>query len=324
MPETRRHRILIVDDERDNVELIARIFRREFEVEFASDAREALSRIESNRFDVIITDQMMPGMTGVELLRRSLDLSPDAIRIVITGFPDLETAINSVNRGRVFRFFTKPLDREELFAAVTQALRAAEVGAASRRAAIEALPPPGPPPGTGADLETLVAARTLSLSREIERLRDKVDRDPDLGILSARAIRERLEEEAIRAERFALPLSLLSVRVAPSPPRPDATPSSLRAASQNPFLGPLKVVVEIVEKSGRRFDLIGRAAEDAVVLLLPHTDAAGAAARSDRLLRGMTATRYLLPRIAHVTRGADGAAQGLWEAALAGVGVTSL
>src|SRR5262249_23222217 len=118
-----RYRMLIVDDEAQNLDILERLFHSEFVVHRALDAEAALKLLGQGPYEVIITDQCMPGMSGIELLTRSLELAPEAIRIVLTAYPDLNVAVASVNQARAFRFFTKPLEARELGEAVSGAIR---------------------------------------------------------------------------------------------------------------------------------------------------------------------------------------------------------
>src|SRR5262244_2487661 len=88
-----RYRMLVVDDQIDNLDLLERLFKGEFDVHRASDPLRALELLREGPFEVIITDQRMPGMSGIELLQRSLELAPEAIRIGLTAYPDVDVGI---------------------------------------------------------------------------------------------------------------------------------------------------------------------------------------------------------------------------------------
>lgn len=105
-------RILIVDDEATILHILARTLTREgHEVVKASGPEEALARLEQEGpFDLAITDNQMPGMTGVVLLAEMRARHPEMIRILLTGHADVETAARAINQGQIFRFLTKPWD----------------------------------------------------------------------------------------------------------------------------------------------------------------------------------------------------------------------
>lgn len=124
-----KHSILCVDDEPDNVDALERLFRRKYRVLKATSGEDAIELLVQNPVAAIITDQRMPGMTGVELLERSLDLRPDAIRILLTGYADIESVVSAINSGRVYRYVTKPWDPVDLGNAVDKAVERWEIGA---------------------------------------------------------------------------------------------------------------------------------------------------------------------------------------------------
>jgi CheY-like chemotaxis protein len=108
-------KILCVDDELNILLAMQRQLRKQFHVESALGAEQALATMERDGpFAVIVSDLQMPGMNGLELLGRARELSPDTIRIMLTGQADLTTAIAAVNKNSIFRFLTKPCSAEEL------------------------------------------------------------------------------------------------------------------------------------------------------------------------------------------------------------------
>ncbi len=115
-------RILVVDDEKDNVEALKRLLRREFEVLPAFEGEEALEILKQNPdLDVILSDQRMPGMSGSEFLGKAQALDPIVTRVLLTGFSDLEAVIDAVNRGHIWRYLAKPWEPEDLKQALKQA-----------------------------------------------------------------------------------------------------------------------------------------------------------------------------------------------------------
>lgn len=116
--------ILCVDDEIDNVQALERIFRSKYTVLKATSGAEALNVLDQHRGPValIITDQRMPEMTGVEFLSRTIEKFPDTIRILLTGYTDIESLVSAVNTGQITRYLTKPWDPVDLQATVDQAV----------------------------------------------------------------------------------------------------------------------------------------------------------------------------------------------------------
>ena len=117
-----KHNILVVDDEPHNVESLRRTFRREYNVFAANGGEEGLSIVQQREIALIITDQRMPGMTGIELLERTMEVHPRAIRIILTAFTDVDALIGAINTGGVYRYITKPWDPQELKITVKRAI----------------------------------------------------------------------------------------------------------------------------------------------------------------------------------------------------------
>ena len=118
-----RERILLVDDDSNVLDGYRRSLSREFLLETAIGSDEALPLIERNGpYAVIVSDMRMPGMNGIQLLSAVRNASPDTIRVILTGNADLQTAIDAINEGSIFRFLIKPCDREVMARTLTAAL----------------------------------------------------------------------------------------------------------------------------------------------------------------------------------------------------------
>ncbi len=124
-----KHSILCVDDEADNVDALERLFRRKYRVFKATSGDQALEILAENPVSVIISDQRMPQMTGVELLAESLKTHPRSIRILLTGYTDIDSVISAINNGHVYRYVTKPWDPVDLSNAVDKAIELFELTA---------------------------------------------------------------------------------------------------------------------------------------------------------------------------------------------------
>jgi len=118
----RKLKLMVVDDEPDNLALLYRTFRRDFEVVRAESAIAALKILdEQGEVAIIISDQRMPEMLGTEFLSKTVDRYPDTIRIVLTGYTDVEDLVEAINAGKVFKYITKPWIPDQLKVVIQQA-----------------------------------------------------------------------------------------------------------------------------------------------------------------------------------------------------------
>ncbi len=114
--------ILVVDDERDNLDAFRFNFGKAFSLHLADSGAEALALAASHDIAVVLTDQRMPKMTGLELLRELRQVRPEAIGIIVTAFTDVDVLIEAISLGQVYRYITKPWDREEVRGILKQAI----------------------------------------------------------------------------------------------------------------------------------------------------------------------------------------------------------
>src|SRR2546422_1929483 len=121
MVTARRPSILVIDDEAHVVESVQELLRLEYRVLGATQASDAIGILGEQPVDVVMTDQRMPGMTGVELLHHVRETHPDAIRLLFTGYADIRAVIDAINRGNVYRYITKPWDPDELHTIIRDA-----------------------------------------------------------------------------------------------------------------------------------------------------------------------------------------------------------
>jgi len=133
-PGARKPRVLFVDDEERVVNALRAIFREAYDVTVATGGEQALALVRSQPFHVVVSDQRMPGMLGVELLREVKLAAPSSVRMLLTGYSDLAAIVGSVNEGEVFRFVSKPWNQQDLQATLDEAVMIA--------IALEASPPP--------------------------------------------------------------------------------------------------------------------------------------------------------------------------------------
>lgn len=127
--------VLYVDDEQQNLVSFRAGFRKVYKVLIANSGDEALEILkeESNNISVVISDQRMPKMTGVELFEKVRELYPDIMRIVLTGYSDVQDIINAISKGEVYRYITKPWNRDELMVTIDNAIEAFALKVENRR-----------------------------------------------------------------------------------------------------------------------------------------------------------------------------------------------
>lgn len=133
-----RGRVLFLDDEERIVNALKAVFRGRYEVHTATNGHEALALLRRHQFHLVVSDQRMPEMSGVDFLREAKTVSPRTIRMLLTGFADLSAIVGSVNDGEVYRYLTKPWRNRDIEAQVDEAVEVALALAAEVAPAIDA------------------------------------------------------------------------------------------------------------------------------------------------------------------------------------------
>ncbi|MGD8782560.1 MAG: adenylate/guanylate cyclase domain-containing protein [Ignavibacteria bacterium] len=125
--EKKDFNILYVDDEEHNLHSFKAVFRREYKIFTALSGEEGIRILKNNNVNLIITDQRMPGMTGIQFLEKIVPQYPEIIRMVLTGFSDIDAIIDAINTGRVFRYINKPWNENELRMTIENARKVYEL-----------------------------------------------------------------------------------------------------------------------------------------------------------------------------------------------------
>ena len=120
--ETRRYGILVVDDEDAILESIELTLGAEYRVFTAQSAEQGLAILDREEIALVISDQVMPGMRGVEFLEKVIERNPRAIRILLTGYSDMPSLVRAINEGRIYRYIAKPWEPDELRISVKRGL----------------------------------------------------------------------------------------------------------------------------------------------------------------------------------------------------------
>lgn len=116
-----KHTLMVIDDEPDVLESVGHLFHRTYRVLTAENGEDALATLRREDVQLILCDQRMPGMTGDAILAQARELQPDAVRILFTGYADLQAVVSAVNQGHIFRYVNKPWDPGELTGILRQA-----------------------------------------------------------------------------------------------------------------------------------------------------------------------------------------------------------
>jgi ActR/RegA family two-component response regulator len=123
-PNRKNREMLLVDDEENVLRALSRVLRRDgYTIHTATSAAEGLQILATQRIQVIVSDQRMPGTSGVEFLSRVKEMYPDTVRIILSGYTDLATVTDAINRGAIYKFLTKPWNDDELRQQVEEAFR---------------------------------------------------------------------------------------------------------------------------------------------------------------------------------------------------------
>jgi EAL domain-containing protein (putative c-di-GMP-specific phosphodiesterase class I)/CheY-like chemotaxis protein len=132
--------LLLVDDESNILGALKRLLRRgDFRILTANNGQAGLDILAEQPVDVIVSDQRMPGMTGVEFLGKAKQLYPDTVRIVLSGYTELHSVTDAVNEGAIYKFLTKPWDDEQLYGHIEEAFKRKEMADENRRLNLEVL-----------------------------------------------------------------------------------------------------------------------------------------------------------------------------------------
>src|SRR6266850_1494052 len=116
------YKMMIVDDEPANLRTLERLFRPDYQVVTAASGAEALALLEQHDVALLISDQRMPAMTGIELMMKTVAIRPQMVKILLTGYTDVGALIEALNSGLVYRYLTKPWNNDDLRATVSRAL----------------------------------------------------------------------------------------------------------------------------------------------------------------------------------------------------------
>ncbi|MDH4284271.1 MAG: EAL domain-containing protein [Gallionellaceae bacterium] len=197
--------LLLVDDEENIVSSLARLLRSSgYNILRANSGREGLELLASNKIGVIISDQRMPEMTGVEFFSKVKDRHPKTVRIVLSGYADLDAVKEAVNRGAIYKYISKPWDEAELCACVQEAFEHYEQAQRKEQLTLEAQAANAAIANISLDLAKLVAQKDSHIQR-ISRY------DSLTGLPNRQLFFDRLDQELSRALRDERMVAVMAI-----------------------------------------------------------------------------------------------------------------
>jgi diguanylate cyclase (GGDEF)-like protein len=274
--QVRRCTVLLVDDEVGILMLFRGLLADEFDVLIARNGREAQALFDQHEIDIILTDQRMPEMSGVELLEWALVHHPRTQRLLWTGYADLDEAIDAVNRGQIFRYLFKPPDFDGLRNSLHAAARISQLERDYQRVLREMSE-------LNVHLEERVRQRTRELeeaNRELEQRTQTLEKFALTDVLTLlpnrKALDHFVERELYHCRRFPAPLSVAII---------DADFfKEINTKFHHP--GGDQVLCDLAKVMAgalRKIDMLGRWAGDEFMLIAPQTNRAGGLVLAERL-----------------------------------------
>jgi diguanylate cyclase (GGDEF)-like protein len=278
-PVASSRRILVVDDESDNRALMRRVFAGEYEIIEAADGEHALALLDSAVPQVVIADQRLPGICGVEVLTRVKHLVPSAIRILVTAFAEYSALVEAVNEAEVHYYLEKPFQTLNLRSMVS-ALVEKRVLEEERSALLERLRV------SEANLQQLVEERTrqlaeanAKLSQSNEALKQMVVRDGLTGVHNHRYLLEYMEMEIARSSRYGREFGVLFLDI----DNFKLVNDTHGHQSGDDVLCRVAELLSGPKLHLRKSDFAARYGGEEFVVLLPETDIRGAQIKGERI-----------------------------------------
>jgi len=276
---------LVVDDEPYIVATLSTLLSQEFEVTTADSVAAAQAVFARQPVDLVLSDQRMPGQTGVSLLQWVRENHPDTIRLLMTGFAELEEAVEAINRGRVFRYIFKPWKVEDLLETLRVAAHTFQLEREHQQL-LEELQ------RLNQELEARVQQRTRELEEayhELEQKNKMLEKlaltDALTGLPNRRAMDRLAERELRRRERHPAPVAIGLIDV----------DHFKNINSQYLLPGGDKVLVDLakcLKASLRDIDLLGRIGGEEFLIIAPETDIEGGQSLAERVRSTVEKNRF--------------------------------
>ena len=253
VPLKYRHSILLIDDEEAVLEIMTMALADEgYDLRTAGSAEEALAILkESPDVSLIISDQLMPGMTGVQFFTQARHICPDALRVLLTGYTDTDAIIDAINSGGIHRYLTKPWRREELLHTIREMLGKADLVMENRRLDELVKKQNAELMELNKSLEEKVRLKTKHLNRSLEELQVSYEKTRMIlegtVLAMSRIVESRDPYTAGHEQQVAKIACVISEKMLLPADRVDA----IRVAGQLHDIGKIAVPSEILTKPGR-------------------------------------------------------------------------
>ncbi len=294
--ETGKPIVICVDDDRNNLNALARVLRGRCEVLLASNGYEALELVQAHaEVACVLADLRMPGMPGPQLLARIAQIRPQCRRAVVTGYPESEDLIKAINAGHLHYVITKPWKLQDLMQVVDQLVVTFRLERDNQRLVGELRHANQALREHERHLEAQLESRGREINAATEQLAQmghQLDaltlRDPLTGLYTHRAFQERLREECARALRYSQPMALLVADI-------DGFGSvnhDLGYQVGDEILRRIAVILQddSSEARSRQSDIVARYSGEEFVVLLPETPKQGALVKAQRLADAVAAS----------------------------------
>jgi diguanylate cyclase (GGDEF)-like protein len=281
--------VLVIDDETNNLDVVHRALHKEFEVHLANSPAEAFRILSRLSVTVVIADQRMPEMTGVEFLQRAIAIQPAAKRLLLTAYADVEAIVHAVNLGKIHHFVQKPFDPAALRSTVAQLAQLSTLESENAmlldnlKSVVTQL----------REKEAMLARNLDERERELIRANEELKaknellehlalRDGLTGLYNHRSFQQRLREEVARSQRQSAPLSLIMADVDHFKRVNDVHGHPAGDSVLKYISGMLSGSIPGAPPS-RKSDLVARYGGEEFAIILLDTPKEGAAVRAERL-----------------------------------------
>lgn len=248
-----RHSILLVDDEEAILDIMTMTLADEgYNLQTAGSAEEGLKILkESPNFSLIISDQLMPGMTGVQFFAKARDICPDAMRVLLTGYTDTDAIIDAINSGGIHLYLTKPWHKDELLHTIRQMLTKAELVIENRRLDELVKKQNAELLELNKNLEEKVRLKTQHLDQRASELKTSYERIRLILEGAVLAMSKIVESRDPYTAGHEQQVAKIACIIAKKLPMPDDQVEAIRVAGLLHDIGKIAVPSEILTKPGR-------------------------------------------------------------------------